>query len=99
LAGVVKAVSKSSDIDYEGYWKTIHGELVGRYPVLLKANPNIVPTIEPSSDYDSWVPESGNIIALLPGMDAPTILRPIHSSFQFVGLAYVFGAMNASVWE
>jgi hypothetical protein len=41
----------------------------------------------------------GDVIALLPGLDAPAILRPREEFLQFVGLVYIFGAMDAKIWS
>jgi hypothetical protein len=41
----------------------------------------------------------GDVIALLPGLDAPAMLRPCEEFFQFVGLVYIFGAMDAEIWK
>jgi len=41
----------------------------------------------------------GDVIALLPGLDAPAILRPREEFFRFVGLVYIFGAMDAKIWK
>jgi hypothetical protein len=41
----------------------------------------------------------GDVIALLPGLDAPAILRPSQDLFRLIGFAYIFGAMNADIWK